>query len=798
MNEQEFQQQYSAIIRSILPTFQEHEVTSQRSFKIKFGHHNVFVDGKEPRERAKSGIYDLLLWIDNKPVIMLELKRPGLKLTDDDRDQGVSYARLTDPITPVTVISNGSAFRIYDTFSKEPIEQQTLEKDFLLNRVDQAAKLARNDYKNSILTLIENDQRVLYDLLNTISEQTFNELTGVSTDVSKPIIENFCVPREALGSLHQAVVDNQFVVLTGDAYSGKTNFLYQYYQNQSAAKEAVLYINCIDFHYSIFRKLANHIHKLLRFPVDELKLKEWLLLHFNEETEKKLTIIFDHVRNDIDPVMMADISELLDLFRMDGNRIIISTDQSNYRLLKRNSDRVLNTIIGNNFFEVELDKFSTKEFFDANEILADKYNLSFAWGAVYSDVYRLPRIWRLLVNNAMKDWKEGHYGLIKSVPGVEFLSIFRSTFQLDYESVGNFIKLIDAFIEGIDQVKGSRLKLMACNLGIIPEPVALQHLDRKQITRLIGAGYLERRSIPGFQWVLVTKLPELLAGYAVSSLKNKYQNWLKEDFDVAYESFISFCEFLPYGELVACRFILDLGNEGELDLFSDLANRLFNDKPTLKISTSEMDFEIYVQKVGNVRVKLEEGGESKFMGNGFPYLVLSQLLCTGIVGEGDDPHSLRLELIEKLAEEAFIIRKADRTFFHEGLETMELGRVGEVVKTNIGIVEPITQALLVNMLELPGLFESFYEYAVMEKKYRLLHRMYIAAKNAKAMNMADAVSEPVCERIISEYEERTPEVMAFALRSDQDSEEELKHIEDRIREIKKTNSFYKDTKNLKR
>jgi len=30
---------------------------------------------------------------------MLELKRPELKLTDDDRDQGISYARLTDPIT---------------------------------------------------------------------------------------------------------------------------------------------------------------------------------------------------------------------------------------------------------------------------------------------------------------------------------------------------------------------------------------------------------------------------------------------------------------------------------------------------------------------------------------------------------------------------------------------------------------------------------------------------------------------------------------------------------------------------
>ena len=80
---------------------------------------------------------------------------------------------------------------------------------------------------------------------------------------------------------------HQFVVFTGDAYSGKTNVLYQLYNNTITNGEALLYINCIDFHYSVFRKLTNHMHSLLRFPVDDIKLKEWLLLHFNEKTKKK-------------------------------------------------------------------------------------------------------------------------------------------------------------------------------------------------------------------------------------------------------------------------------------------------------------------------------------------------------------------------------------------------------------------------------------------------------------------------------------------------------------------------------
>lgn len=784
MNEREFEQHYTNALKLIVPTFQSNEIKSQRSFSIKFGHHNVLVDGQVPGERAKIGIYDLLLCIDQRPVIMLELKKPELKLTEDDRNQGISYARLTDPITPITVITNGSDVEVYDTFTKKALDKEILEKDFLLGRIDQAARLAKSEYKNCILTLIENDQRVLYDLLNTISGQTFAELIGSSSDMTKPIIENFCVPRELLSSLAQAVIDHQFVVLTGDAYSGKTNLLYQYYQKLSTEQEAVLYINCTDFHYSIFRKLINNIHSILRFPIDELKLKEWLLLHFNENTEKKITVIFDHVRNDIDPVMMADISELLDLFKMDGNRIIISTDQSNYQLLKRSSDRLLNTIIGNNFYEVELERFSTKEFFYANEHLAKQYSLSFAWGAVYTDIYRLPRIWRLLINYAIKDQQEGYAGLFKSVPGVEFLEFFQSTFMLDNESVGDFIKLIYAFTEGIEEVKDGQLKLMACSLGIIPEPIALKHLDRKQLNRLIYAGYLERRAVPGFQWVLVTKMPELLAGYAFLSLKSKYLNWLKEDFHSAYKSFMACCEFMPYGELVACSFILNIGNEGELDLFANMVNQLFQDEPTLEVSTSEKDVEIYVQKIGNVRIKLEEGVESIFMGNGFPYLVLSQLLCTGIVGEGPNPHDLRFKLIGILADKAYMIRKADSSFFHDGIDTIEMGRVGAVLKTNIGIVEPITQALFGNLLGLPVMFESFYEDAAKNKMYQLLHRIYIAAKNAKVMDMTDQSSEALCDRIIKEYEMNIPAVMAYALTNEEDSEEEVKRIENRIRSLK--------------
>lgn len=786
MNEDEFKQHLATALRLILPTFQKSEIESERSFSIKFGHHNVYVDSNIPGDRAKLGIFDILLKIDDTPIILLELKKPNLKLTAYDRDQGVSYARLTDPITPVTIITNGKDFDIYDTYSKEKIEGEILNEDFFLNRLEQASRLAKNEYKNAIITLIENDQRVMFDLFNKVSEDTFKELKGPFDDFTKPIVDHFCVPREQLPAFQQALKDYQFVVLTGDAYSGKTNLLYQFYEQALSENEAVLYINCIDFHYSIFRKLTNKIHSLLRFPVDEIKLKEWLLLHFDGATEKKITIIFDHVRYNMEPLMMADISEIIDLFKMDGNRVIICADVPNYQLLKTTSDRTLKTIVSNNFYAVKLDNFSTGEFFTANEGMLDKYKTTFAWGAVYSDAYRIPRILRLLLNDMSKDRPDHHYGILKSVPGMEILDAFKSTFQLDTESVADIIKLINALIEGIDDIEDDTLKLMARTLAIISEEKALKFLSIEKINRLIYAGYLERREVPGFfEWVLVVKLPELVAGYAVESLKNKYINWFKQDFELAYESFINICEFIPYGELVASRFIHELGRLGELDLFSNIPEMMFNDEPKVETSTTAKTLAVYDSKLDeNVQFEIAAGEETKFISNSFPYLVLAHFLSGDVFGEGPEPHAVRFYLLSELANKPYIIRKPDYAPFHDGLPYFDFERVGELLVTNIGIVEPITQTLYFNMLGLPRQFEELYDNAKKNNKFQLLHRIYIAARSAVRMDTADHLSLPLCARIIREYEALIPQVIAYAVTTNADSQREIKRIETRIRALK--------------
>ena len=76
--------------------FDDSEIFLEYAFKIRLG--------KNKYARGRS---DILCKRHNKNIFVIELKNDLLPITDDDRDQGISYARLLDDIAPFTIISNG-------------------------------------------------------------------------------------------------------------------------------------------------------------------------------------------------------------------------------------------------------------------------------------------------------------------------------------------------------------------------------------------------------------------------------------------------------------------------------------------------------------------------------------------------------------------------------------------------------------------------------------------------------------------------------------------------------------------
>ncbi|WP_333667553.1 type I restriction enzyme HsdR N-terminal domain-containing protein, partial [Flavobacterium sp.] len=93
------------------------EISLEDSFKIRLG-----------KTKKATGRSDILCKRHSKNLFVIELKSDTVPITDDDRDQGISYARLLDYIAPFTIITNGLETKVYDTITKEHITGNIAEK----------------------------------------------------------------------------------------------------------------------------------------------------------------------------------------------------------------------------------------------------------------------------------------------------------------------------------------------------------------------------------------------------------------------------------------------------------------------------------------------------------------------------------------------------------------------------------------------------------------------------------------------------------------------------------------------
>lgn len=81
--------------------------------------------------RAKKTIYaDLVVFVHESAVIVIDAKNPREHLTDNDREQVVSYARLLPEIAPYAALCNGP-WRIFDSITKHGIGTLPKYKDLV-------------------------------------------------------------------------------------------------------------------------------------------------------------------------------------------------------------------------------------------------------------------------------------------------------------------------------------------------------------------------------------------------------------------------------------------------------------------------------------------------------------------------------------------------------------------------------------------------------------------------------------------------------------------------------------------
>lgn len=84
---------------------------------LKFRHS---IDVHQGRQK-KTIQADIIVFVHDAPVIVIDAKNPREYLTDNDREQVISYARLVGNIAPYAALCNGYTWRIFDTITKQEI-----------------------------------------------------------------------------------------------------------------------------------------------------------------------------------------------------------------------------------------------------------------------------------------------------------------------------------------------------------------------------------------------------------------------------------------------------------------------------------------------------------------------------------------------------------------------------------------------------------------------------------------------------------------------------------------------------
>jgi hypothetical protein len=105
------------------------QVRAQRTFTLRLGRQMIVNEGTHRKTVGGRADYVITRLADGRPLFVIELKAPGETLTDADRDQGVSYARLLEQIAPFVVVTNGGESRLYDAITGERLSDAGLSTE---------------------------------------------------------------------------------------------------------------------------------------------------------------------------------------------------------------------------------------------------------------------------------------------------------------------------------------------------------------------------------------------------------------------------------------------------------------------------------------------------------------------------------------------------------------------------------------------------------------------------------------------------------------------------------------------
>jgi len=307
-------------------------IRTETTFHVRLGRTVVRV-GSDREQSSLAGRLDLLVQNDHgENLFVVEVKGPTEKLTDQDRDQAISYARLLEHIAPFAVVTNGSETRLYDTITLHRLDIE----DFPEGSRYWAS--GRNPSSIGLPGLREEAMRMFFGYNHenvrrfSIAQQDvrMRTLRG-SIEEGRKYIPSLYIPRLVVREEFERFVASRYstFALIGAAGVGKTNEICALAE-WGSERHITLFFNAADLFDSLMSTLAGefnwHFSEQLALPRMIERLSSLVT-----RADMRMLIFVDAVDESVIPNFERELSEVTRRFAdFENIKLIISANSAQW------------------------------------------------------------------------------------------------------------------------------------------------------------------------------------------------------------------------------------------------------------------------------------------------------------------------------------------------------------------------------------------------------------------------------------------------------------------------------------
>lgn len=756
-----------AALQMAFPWLPPESLKHQTKFAFKFGHKTVKIDGaKVSQAQARS---DILIFNELTPLAVLELKRQGLPLLPEDREQGLSYARMLHPRPPLVVVSNGEDQILLETHTGEEWQPGTPSEEALQKLLAAAGKIATADLERAVEVLLGPGSTVWVDAIRAATETVLSDMTGDWDEFEKPFVEDFLIPRRATAAvLHEVRRPKRITILESAPLGGKSSVLREIATSQKHSDDlAVLFVEA-DSHggTGIVETISSILADTLGWNVSTEDTRAWLVKMSHQKGPALVLAIDgigmarDEVRKDIEALSGDRYGHQL--------RLILSLDDTITQRLTMNETGRKATSVGRRASIVTLDVLDEHEFRLAVNVMLDR-RIGLMQGAESATEYRVPWVLRSLVSEIVANPKYADETLMAGLPpliGTDLLHKARMRFQDQDDIRHSYQALANAVLEDAEDAGRSiATALQSLEAFVVRRQTLLKHISSTELTELIGRGFAKRSTNEDNDSVVVARLPELLASEIALLLASQLKQRMSDP-ESAAAWFIRRCAKTPLGDIIGAHALFDcveMGGSIPLNFIGHMLStkpRAEKLKPGMKLAMSHPDagrVNLTIQANGKVVVegrgirgilKMEDFEDGDLYADMDSWMILAHLAGHRFAIQSPDGQIIGRADPMLLTEIGTAPMALRRSVQDEAMGSVPMHHVeghGAMVCHDAGIVEPITFSLFKFLSVERENAEEWIDEAIERYSLPLLVRVDVALRliaargSTEAAHWADAI-----------------------------------------------------------